>query len=962
MSQRTKKKPAFEKIAEDLASLHTARSRARYLARRKGSQQRRIMAQLVDASRTNLRIDTHKALSLAEAAVTIARRLRDKSGHALSLRSKANALYVLGDNQASLKCHAQALRMFRAAGDTMQEARTLNASIQPHILLGEYEEAFEAAKAAEKLFARAGDERHLAHLQINIGNIYHRQDRFEEGLASYQRAYEKLLTLRDSEGLAVALYNISVCLIALNDFTRALDTYRRAREMCAQDGMTLLVGQADYNIAYLYYLRGEYAHAIDMLRAAREISEKNSDQHILALCHLDLSEIYLELNLIAEASETAHEGFQRFAKLGMRYEEAKCIANEALAHGLQSHASRALELFEQARAAFHREKNAAWCSLIDLYQALVLYNEGRLEESRRFCQQAFEFFGSSTLEGKAASCCLLLARIDLKEKKNEACRTRCHEALRRLSKLELPALNFQANLLMGQAVRALGHHELAHSFYETAYRALEALRSGLHKDEFKVAFMANKLDVYECLVELCLDDEGRALRKPEEAFEYIEAAKSRSLMELMSQDSLDLRTAPGDTNVLVRQIRDLRAELNWYYHRIEQEQLRPEANAAERIKNLRVEANAREKALARRVRELPDSEPEALLLRGPAKIPLREIQSGLAATTLIVEYFTLEDRLLAALISSSHIKILQVSTLSKVVASLRFMRFQLSKLSLSATNSSSVERISLEATQKHLCELYTKLIEPLGSLEGFDHLVFVPHGQLYALPFQALCDGERYLIDRFSISYSPSASIYRMCQRRPSPNKDCSLVLGVPDQRAPFIRDEISAVSATMKSPEVFLGEQVTEEVLRDKGPKAHLIHIATHATFRQDNPMFSRISLGQRYLNVLDLYRLRLPADLITLSGCATGLNVVTSGDEPLGLMRGLLGAGAKSLLLTLWDVNDRSTTEFMKAFYRYFSEGRTKAESLRHAVRKTRQIYPHPYYWAPFFLVGDAMGEGLR
>ena len=125
---------------------------------------------------------------------------------------------------------------------------------------------------------------------------------------------------------------------------------------------------------------------------------------------------------------------------------------------------------------------------------------------------------------------------------------------------------------------------------------------------------------------------------------------------------------------------------------------------------------------------------------------------------------------------------------------------------------------------------------------------------------------------------------------------------------------------------------------------------------------MFSRISLGQRYLNVLDLYRLRLPADLITLSGCATGLNVVTSGDEPLGLMRGLLGAGAKSLLLTLWDVNDRSTTEFMKAFYRYFSEGRTKAESLRHAVRKTRQIYPHPYYWAPFFLVGDAMGEGLR
>ena len=962
MSQRTQKKPVFEKIAEDLAGLHTARGRARYLARRKGSQQKQIMGQLVDASRTNLRIDTRKALSLAEAAVTIARRLRDKSGQALSLRSKGNALYVLGDNHAALKCHGQALRMFRTAGDSLQEARTLNASIQPHILLGEYSEAFEAAEAAEKLFARAGDERHLAHLQINIGNIYHRQDRFEEGLASYQRAYEKLLTLRDSEGLAVALYNISVCLTALNDFPRALDTYRRAREMCARDGMTLLVGQADYNIAYLYYLRGEYARAIEMLRAAREFSEKNGDEHILALCHLDLSDIYLELNLTAEASETAHEGFQRFEKLGMGYEEAKCIANEALAHGRQGHASRALELFEQARAAFHREHNATWCSLIDLYQALVLYNEGRLKESRRLCQQALDFFGPSTLEGKAASCALLLARIDLKEKNPEASQTRCQEALRRLSKLELPALNFQAHLLMGQALRALGHREPAHSFYRTACQALEALRSGLHKDEFKVAFMANKLNVYECLVESCLDHEGKAFREPAETFEYIEAAKSRSLMELMSQGSLDLRTAKGEINVVVQQIRDLRAELNWYYHRIEQEQLRPEANGAERIKNLRLEANAREKTLARRVRELPDSNPEAELLRGPARIPLSEIQSGLAADTLIVEYFTLDDRLLAALIGSRDIRILQVSTLSRVVASLQFMRFQMSKFSSGATSSSGVERTSLEATEKHLSELYTQLIEPLGSLEGFERIVFVPHGQLYALPFHALSDGERYLIDRFSISYSPSAGIYRMCQRRSSPHKDCSLVLGVPDQRAPFIRDEISAVSTMMKSPEVFIGEEVTEEVLREKGSGARLIHIATHATFRQDNPMFSRISLGQRYLNVLDLYQLSLPADLITLSGCATGLNVVTSGDEPLGLMRGLLGAGAKSLLLTLWDVNDRSTTEFMKAFYQYFSEGRTKAESLRHAVRKTREIYPHPYYWAPFFLVGDAMGEGPR
>src|SRR5271170_6688585 len=90
-------------------------------------------------------------------------------------------------------------------------------------------------------------------------------------------------------------------------------------------------------------------------------------------------------------------------------------------------------------------------------------------------------------------------------------------------------------------------------------------------------------------------------------------------------------------------------------------------------------------------------------------------------------------------------------------------------------------------------------------------------------------------------------------------------------------------------------------------------IHIATHGKLRQDNPMFSGIRLGDAYLNLYDLYQFKLNAELVTLSGCATGMNVVTPGDELLGLIRGLLYAGAHSLLLTLWDVHDQSTADFM-------------------------------------------------
>ena len=117
---------------------------------------------------------------------------------------------------------------------------------------------------------------------------------------------------------------------------------------------------------------------------------------------------------------------------------------------------------------------------------------------------------------------------------------------------------------------------------------------------------------------------------------------------------------------------------------------------------------------------------------------------------------------------------------------------------------------------------------------------------------------------------------------------------------------------------------------------------------------MFSSIRLGDSYLSLYDLYHLDLPVELVVLSGCATGLNVIKPGDEQVGLVRGLLQAGAQSLLLSLWDVHDSSTKEFMVAFYSQLQRGASKALALQHAMIELRARYPHPYYWAPFSLIG--------
>jgi CHAT domain-containing protein len=176
----------------------------------------------------------------------------------------------------------------------------------------------------------------------------------------------------------------------------------------------------------------------------------------------------------------------------------------------------------------------------------------------------------------------------------------------------------------------------------------------------------------------------------------------------------------------------------------------------------------------------------------------------------------------------------------------------------------------------------------------------------------------------------------------------------VADAAAPHILDEVNAVSQALRHAEVFTGPQATHQVLREKGPHSRIVHIATHGWFRQDNPMFSSISLGASDLSLFDLYQLSLPCELVTLSGCGTGLNVVVGGDELLGLNRGLLYAGAQGLLLTLWDVHDQSTAEFMKLFYQHLGSGRDKAKAMQMAMSEIRKVYAHPFYWAPFVLVG--------
>jgi CHAT domain-containing protein len=249
-------------------------------------------------------------------------------------------------------------------------------------------------------------------------------------------------------------------------------------------------------------------------------------------------------------------------------------------------------------------------------------------------------------------------------------------------------------------------------------------------------------------------------------------------------------------------------------------------------------------------------------------------------------------------------------------------------------------------------------------------LTIVPYGPLHKLPFHALHDGSHFLIENFQVNYLPASSILLHLDTRRSQLRYHSvdtdvvakkpLVFGYSDKgHLQRVKDEAHTVASLLDGT-CYLESEATIARLIEQAAGRSIIHLATHGQSRLDAPNFSYVRLADGQLNAIDTFSLDLrECELVTLSGCETGLALSGGGDEQLGLGRAFLAAGATSLVMSLWPVEDSATNELMKLFYQYLLKGESKVEALRAAQSRllgdAESNYTHPYFWAAFRLVGD-------
>ena len=898
-----------------------------------------------------------RALSAAAALRTLSDGSGDSEVAALAEWAGAIAALVEGRMELALSRLDAAESRFVEIGKPERAAATQTSKLVALAMLGRYDEAIACGLRARETLVRHGDALAAGVVEQNIGSIHLRRDRYQQAGQFLEQARERFHSLGDQKRLAQIENNLALTHALQHEFRTAEALYGQALGRAEAAGLAVTQAEIEASMGNLALSQGRYDRALDYLERSRRRYAALGMAHQSAIAELELADAYLELNLAPEAAAVYERVVPVFAGLGMRAEQARALARTGRALMLTGRAGDAHRRLAEARELYAAEGNHVGEATVTLTEAQLHHAEGDYRAAGLAAAQAEIPLSQAGAWGR-----LLLARW----LRGEAARAEGHERLAKIllentladaERHALPQVTERCHTSLGLLAAARGREREAEESFKRAVSLIETLRAPLPAEEIRTAFVADKLVPYDELVRLCLSDAGGARVK--EALCYVERARSRALVEMMS-GSVDFRPRPRDPfeAELHGRLDELREELNWFYSRINRPLESEEAPDAAAMQTLHAAVRDREARVSEIMRQLQlraASDGSALFDRVET-LDLDALQRELGPGTALVEYASIDGELIAFIVTHEKIEVARgLGSEEEANRLLAGLRFQTDSLRYGAEALRRHLPSLAERARRHLAQFYDLLLRPIEShIVEAERLVIVPHRALHYVPFHALHDGSGYVAESREVSYAPSATVLRRCLARPQSGFERAVLLGVADRHIPRVREEVRALSELFPGAVSLLDEEATVGALREHAAGADILHLACHGQFRPDNPLFSSLRLADGWLTVRDAYGLQLSGGLVTLSACETGVNAVAPGDELMGLVRGFFSAGACTLVMSLWPVDDAATARTMQDFYTSLRAGRRPAAALRDAQLKLLQEQPHPFFWSPFVVVG--------
>lgn len=858
-------------------------------------------------------------------------------------------LQIEGRPDAAISLIDAAAAGFTTLGEAHSAATTQISKLFALALLGRYEEAITCGEQARDRLRELGDQLGASKIAQNLGNLHHRRGQYDHAEAHYCEARDLAVAANDLRMVAFAENGLANILALQHRPREAGLLYEHAMEQAAAVGATITQAEIECNLGCLALYTGRYDEALHYLERSRDHYDALKMPHESLLSELELADAYLELNMAAEAAASYSRLHPALAELGMQAEQARAYLGHGRTCLLSGQIAEARDLSEQARDLYRAEGNRVGAAMAALSMAQIAYTAQDFAVAAKLAAAA-----EADLDRLGARNYLLFSRW----LHGESCRMLGEEqsaAALLTTTLEAatpdaPQIAHRCLTSLGLLALSQGSRIAANTYLSRACDLIERLRAPLPAEELRAAFIADKLTPFLELARICLSD-PRADRRAE-ALVHVERARARALLDLLRREPVALGPPDPAAAELIEQFEAARTELSWFDSQLSRLAHQQQPADGAQIATLQQGARAREQLindLGRRIarRHGPS--------RGDLALDLPRLSAQLGAQTVLVEYVYLDSELLAFVVGAEGVEVVRgLANVSQVSAALNQLRFQLGTLRHGARLGRDALTQLIERTQHHLRVLYRLLLAPIEPLIGERQIVVVPHRELYYIPFHALHDGDGYLIERREVSYAPSARVYQSVAARPQRPLDHALLIGVPDERTPRLKDEIDALGLIFPNATTLLGAQASREALRWHGAGADLLHLACHGEFRPDSPLLSALHLGDGRLTVHDIYQLQLGGELAVLSACESGVSTVAPGDEIFGLIRGFFAAGIPSLVVSLWAVDDSSTTRLMQRFYAALIAGSSPATALRSAQLATLQEQSHPFFWAPFILVG--------
>lgn len=849
---------------------------------------------------------------------------RDSLNGTNAIIRAGQVFYAVSQIDSALSCFRAAVPLLRAAGSKVGEARMLSNIGTLYNITGKPDSALIYLRQAAPMFSEQGDQKGAAAILMNLGNLFTQTDQTDSALAYYRKAVPALYAAGDRENAAGTLGNMGIVFRDIGRRDSAMAAYRKAlpiqREIGDHEGESATLG----NIGTLLHDFGQLDSALTYHRQALQIARQFGNRVGELSDLMNIGSVFNALGQGDSALSYYHDALPIQRAVGDRKHEGATLNNIGATFRLIRQLDSALTYYYQAARIQIEvdDKSGLAGTLENLGNVFLAY--GHPDSALAYYHQALPIQRAVGYRADEAETLDHLGEIFSDLKQPDSALAYFHQALS--IRHDVGVLRGEAETLanLGDLYRRNSRPDSAVRYFDRATALIGAVSSHAGSDFNRLSFNETTTYWYGAwtLAWLALDQSYGALAASERG-------RAQALLELMRDTTQSSR--PGG---------DLPAE----------------------------------------GKRLAD------VVRGTTTGGLIYFFAGDTLVTWVIQP-TGPVRAVERAIKRDSLSLLVQAFRSQLGVG-GASRLGLRGTALELTSESAGSETSSGDRERELSAI---LLPPevLKGLAGFKEIVIVPQGALALLPFAALSlpGSDEQLGDRIAIRYAPSLGTLGQAEARQSPGARIeslrqAVIVGNPlmpkvtipgkgsERLIPLPGAETEAGTIAKELGSTALsGAKATESEVVRRLSGAPLVHLATHgfaysgeAKARSSFVALAPDSTDDGLLTVgeiLDNPKLRLTADLVVLSACQTGLGNLKESEGTVGLQRAFLAKGARSVLVSLWNVSDDATSALMSAFYRHWlrdGDRPSKAEALRRSQEEIRHRpgWEHPRFWAAFQLVG--------